>query len=163
MGLLAIFTDLWPLMMHIFISGDDSFIIQTFQFITYSDIAHVTNSADFVSCMITIGSWKPTEHHWTFSSSWVIITVTGIHASLACETCKTRGSGTDDFSCRVSFSFLPKGEQNEIVWSIWLSTCLCAKHAANYGSLGHASPGNFDFGSFIRRNLVESGNVFAQT
>ena len=106
MGLLAVFTNLWPPMMYIFISGDDSFIIRTFQFMTYSDIAHVTNSADFVSCMITIRSWKPTERHWTFSSSWVIRTVTGFHASLACETCKTRGCGTDDFSCRVSFSFL---------------------------------------------------------
>ena len=27
----------------------------------------------------------------------------------------------------------------------------------------HAPPGNFDFGPFIRHNLVESGNVFAQT
>ena len=47
--------------------------------------------------------------------------------------------------------------------ALWLSTCLCAKTAANYGSLGHASPGNFDFGPFIRRNLLESGTVFAQT
>jgi len=28
---------------------------------------------------------------------------------------------------------------------------------------GHAPPGNFDFGPFIRHNLVESGTVFAQT
>ena len=31
------------------------------------------------------------------------------------------------------------------------------------GVWGHAPPGNFDFGSFIRCNLVESGTVFAQT
>ena len=31
------------------------------------------------------------------------------------------------------------------------------------GVFGHAPPGNFDFGPFIRRNLVESGTVFAQT
>ena len=31
------------------------------------------------------------------------------------------------------------------------------------GSGGHASKGNFDFGPFIRSNLVESGTVFAQT
>ena len=31
------------------------------------------------------------------------------------------------------------------------------------GVWGHALPGNFDFGSFIRHNLVESGTVFAQT
>ena len=28
---------------------------------------------------------------------------------------------------------------------------------------GNAPPGNFDFGTFIRRNLVESRTVFAQT
>jgi len=27
----------------------------------------------------------------------------------------------------------------------------------------HAPPGNFDFGPFIRRNMVESGTAFAQT
>ena len=32
------------------------------------------------------------------------------------------------------------------------------------GVWGHAPPGNYDFGPFfIRRNLVESGTVFAQT
>ena len=41
---------------------------------------------------------------------------------------------------------------------------LCAKHVANYrGIWGHAPLGNFDFGPFIRHNLVESGTVFAQT
>ena len=39
------------------------------------------------------------------------------------------------FSCedtRVSFSFLPKGGQNEIVWIIGgASMYLCAKHVAN--------------------------------
>ena len=40
------------------------------------------------------------------------------------------------------------------------STYLCAKCAANFGGMGACSPGNFDFGPFIRRNLVESGTVF---
>ena len=31
------------------------------------------------------------------------------------------------------------------------------------GVQGHAPLGNFDFGPFIRCNLVESGTVFAQT
>ena len=31
------------------------------------------------------------------------------------------------------------------------------------GVQGHAPPGNFDFGPFIRHNLVESGTVYAQT
>ena len=31
------------------------------------------------------------------------------------------------------------------------------------GVWGHALLGNFDFGPFIGRNLVESGTVFAQT
>ena len=31
------------------------------------------------------------------------------------------------------------------------------------GVRGHAPPGNFDFGIFMRHNLVESGTVFAQT
>ena len=31
------------------------------------------------------------------------------------------------------------------------------------GVWGHAPLGNFDFGPFIRRNLVESGTFFAQT
>ena len=30
------------------------------------------------------------------------------------------------------------------------------------GVRGHAPPGNFDFGPFIRHDLVESGTVFAQ-
>ena len=40
-----------------------------------------------------------------------------------------------------------------------VSTYVCAKH----GIRGHALPGNVDFGPFIRRNLVESGTVIAQT
>ena len=31
------------------------------------------------------------------------------------------------------------------------------------GDPGRALPGSFDFGPFIRHNLVESGTVFAQT
>ena len=46
-----------------------------------------------------------------------------------------------DSMVRVSFSFLPKGVQNEIVWIIGgASTYSCAKHGA--------------------RNLVESGTFF---
>ena len=65
---------------------------------------------------------------------------------------------------RVSFSFLPKegGGKNEIIGEA--SMYPCAKHVANYrGVQGHAPPGNFDFGTFIRHNLVKSGTVFAQT
>ena len=37
-------------------------------------------------------------------------------------------------------------------------------HVANLGGPGGIlSQGNFDFGPFIRRNLVESGAVLAQT
>ena len=39
----------------------------------------------------------------------------------------------------------------------------CVKHVASRVVRGHARPGNFYFGPFIRRNLVESGTVFAQT
>ena len=52
-------------------------------------------------------------------------------------------------SNRVSFSFLPKGGQNGMCELL--------------GGGGHAPSGNFDFGPFIRRNLVESGTVFTQT
>ena len=57
---------------------------------------------------------------------------------------------------RVSFSFLPKG----IIGGA--STYLCAKHVETRGVQGHAPLGNFDFGPFIRRNLVQSGTVFLQ-
>ena len=36
-------------------------------------------------------------------------------------------------------------------------------HVANGGVWGHAPQGNFGFGSFTGRNLVESVTVFAQT
>ena len=36
------------------------------------------------------------------------------------------------------------------------------KHIFVWGVRGHAPPGNFDFGPFIRNNLVESGTVFTQ-
>ena len=39
----------------------------------------------------------------------------------------------------------------------------CGKRVGNLGVWGHAPPGNFDFGPFIGRNLMESGTVFAQT
>ena len=57
----------------------------------------------------------------------------------------------------------PRGSKIRVCEVLWLSTYLCAKHAANYGGLGHAPQGNFDFGPFIKCNLVESGTVFAQT
>ena len=59
---------------------------------------------------------------------------------------------------RVSFSFLPKGGQNEIVWIIRVQAC-----GKLGGFRGMLPRGNFDFGPFIRRNLVESGTVFTQT
>ena len=60
-------------------------------------------------------------------------------------------------------AFCPRGSKMRLYGVLWLSTYLCAKHAANYGSLGRAPPGNFDFGPLIIRNLVESGTVFAQS
>ena len=73
--------------------------------------------------------------------------------------------GREAWNTWVSFSFLLKGKENKIVWSIGgASTYLCAKCAASLGRVqGRAPPGNFDFGPFIRRNLVESGTVVAQT
>ena len=67
---------------------------------------------------------------------------------------------------RVSFSFLPKVGQNEIVWIIGGSSQarICVQSMwQTRGVRGHASLGNFDFEPFIRRNLVESGTVFTQT
>ena len=67
---------------------------------------------------------------------------------------------------RVSFSFLPKGEggQKEIVWIIGGHAHICVQACGKLGGFGGLLPrGNFDFGPFIRRNLVESGTVFAQT
>ena len=40
----------------------------------------------------------------------------------------------------------------------WTALCLVAPHASQPGF-----PGNFYFGPFIRRILVEPGTVFAQT
>ena len=67
-------------------------------------------------------------------------------------------------------AFCPRGreggEQNEIVWiiggrgrggQVYVSVCKAC------GKLGHAPLGNFDFGPFIRRSLVESGIVFTRT
>ena len=36
-------------------------------------------------------------------------------------------------------------------------------HVQSMWQTGHAPPENFDFGPFIRHNLVESGTVFTQT
>ena len=58
-------------------------------------------------------------------------------------------------------SAFAQGGKMRLYGVLWLSTYLCAKHAANYGSLGHAPQGNFDFRPFVRCNLVESGTVFA--
>ena len=41
--------------------------------------------------------------------------------------------------------------------------CVQSVQQARGGVQGRAPPGNFDFGPFIRRNLVESGTVVAQT
>ena len=64
---------------------------------------------------------------------------------------------------RVSFNFLPKGGQNEIVWIIGgggkqILVCRACDKLA--GSGGMLPWGNFHFGPFIRHNLVESGTVF---
>ena len=69
------------------------------------------------------------------------------------------------FICgRVSFSFLAKGGQNEIVWTIGGGKHLfMCKACGKQGVRGMLPQGNFDFGLFIRHNLVESGTVFAQT
>ena len=64
---------------------------------------------------------------------------------------------------RFSFSFCPKGEGGVLGG---VSTYLCVKHACmgqTRGVQGYAPPGNFDFGAFIKRYLVESGTVFTQT
>ena len=67
--------------------------------------------------------------------------------------------------------FLPKGGgrgQNEVVWIIGgkgggQEVCICVQSMwQTRGVWGHAPPGNFDFGPFIRHNLVESGPFFAQ-
>ena len=62
---------------------------------------------------------------------------------------------------KVAISFLPKWEQNKIVW---ISKCVSMCKAC--GKLGGSGVmflwGNFDFGPFIGRNLVESGTIFAQ-
>ena len=51
---------------------------------------------------------------------------------------------------RVYFSSLPKGEQNEIVWIIGGQVCIRVQSMwLTRGVLGHASPGNFDFGPFF--------------
>ena len=42
--------------------------------------------------------------------------------------------------------------------------CICVQSMwQTRGVRGHAPLGNFDFGPFIRCNLVESGTAFAQT
>ena len=56
---------------------------------------------------------------------------------------------------------MPKGGQNEVVWIIGEASMYpCGKLG---GSGGHVPLGNFDFRTFIRCSLVESGIVFAQT
>ena len=63
-------------------------------------------------------------------------------------------------------AFCPRGGgwggQNEIGWIGGSSTYLCAKHCDKLGGSG-AYLENFDFGPFIRHNLVESGKVFTHT
>ena len=62
---------------------------------------------------------------------------------------------------KVAISFLPKWEQNKIVWiSMCVSMCkACGKLG---GSGGMFLQGILILDLFIRRNLVESGTVFAQ-
>ena len=48
-------------------------------------------------------------------------------------------------SFRVSFSFLPKGGQNEIGWIIGGQVCICGQSVwKTRGVSGHAPPVNFD-------------------
>ena len=49
------------------------------------------------------------------------------------------------------------------VWGKGKYVSVCKACGKLGGSLGACSLGNFDFGPFIRHNLVESGPVFAQT
>ena len=73
------------------------------------------------------------------------------------------------FSCedtRVSFSFLSKGGGGKMRLHGLLGeqVCICVQSMwQTRGVRGHAPLGNFDFGPFIRCNLVESGTAFAQT
>ena len=54
--------------------------------------------------------------------------------------------------------------QNEIVWIIVGQVCICVQSMwQSRGVWGHAPLGNFDFGPFIRHNLMKSGTVFSQT
>ena len=47
---------------------------------------------------------------------------------------------------------------------IWGTSIICVQSMCQTrGVRGHAPPRNFDFGPFIRHNLVESGTVFAQS
>ena len=56
-----------------------------------------------------------------------------------------------------------QGGQNEIVWIIGGQVRIHVQSMRQTREVwGHAPLGNFDFGTFIRRNLVESGTVFAQ-
>ena len=59
-------------------------------------------------------------------------------------------------------AFCPgEGGQNEIVWIIGGASMHHVQSMwQNRGVWGHAPLGNFDFGPFIRCNLVESGTVF---
>ena len=61
-------------------------------------------------------------------------------------------------------AFYPRGGgQNEIVLGEG-QVCICVRSVwQTRGGPGHAPPGNFDFGPFIRHNLVKSVTVVAQT
>ena len=67
---------------------------------------------------------------------------------------------------RVSFSFLPKGGRGGghiTLYGLLGGGAPVQNMWQTRGVLGYASLGNFDFGPFIGRNLLESGTVFAQT
>ena len=102
-----------------------------------------------------------------------------LHASLLLKCCRLIPSGvwglqtyregkpnnnrwTHTCKCRVSFSFLPKGGAK---WDYWGGggRQVCVHVQSMWQTGGHAPLGNFEFGSFIRCNLVESGIVFALT
>jgi len=65
----------------------------------------------------------------------------------------------------VSFSFLPKGEAKSDCMDYWRGQVYIRVQSIwqTRKIWGYAPLENFDFGPFIRCDLVESGTVFAQT
>ena len=76
--------------------------------------------------------------------------------------------GKDSLSSQVPgflSAFCPRGGGKMRLYGL-LGGQVCIRVQSMWqtrGVQGHAPLGNFDFGPFIRCNLVESGTVFAQT